>query len=131
MINMLLNLTVPPAYSGNNTAEIQVDGTHEAPLFQQLLLSKQGDGLEIIGQQNTEDQLLLNQALLVEELLSNDELSYLGNIDELMAKIEEIPDDKLKELYSLLTGHTEIVDELSKEEMMSDLVVLMQNLWNE
>src|SRR5699024_10191270 len=84
MINMLLNLTVPPAYSGNNTAEIQVDRKHESQFFQQLLLSQQGDGFEITEQQSTEDSLLLNQDLLVEELFSNDELSYLGSIEELL-----------------------------------------------
>jgi len=132
MINMLLNLTVPPAYSGNNTAEIQVDRKHESQFFQQLLLSQQGDGFEITEQQSTEDSLLLNQDLLVEELFSNDEHSYLGSIEELLVKIKEMPDDELKELYIALSDEQiEIVDELSKEELMSELVVIMHNLLNE
>src|SRR5699024_9570645 len=51
---------------------------------------------------------------------------------ELLVKIKEMPDDELKELYIALSDEQiEIVDELSKEELMSELVVIMHNLLNE
>lgn len=131
MINMLFNETVSPAYFENNSAEIKVDSKREASLFQQLLLSKQGDGLGITKQRSEEDSLLLNQGLL-EDLFNNDERSYLGSIEELVGKIKEIPDDKLKDLYiSLSDEGIRIVDDLGKEEMISELVILMQNLLHE
>lgn len=132
MINMLLNQSIPTTYPDRNPNETRVHGQNGESFFQQLLSNKWVSNVGITSGKDgaSEDGLAVEEEQILEEILVNIQLndSDLVNITELSAKLNELPFDQVKELYSLLVGDKELADEISEEEVNRNIVSLIQNL---
>src|SRR5699024_2821460 len=100
--------------------------------FQQLLSTEQAAKDNLLSNEGSlmENRLSVEEELLVEEMLKNVELNHLDevNVEDLFIALSDLPLDRLKELFSLLVGDSEPVDEVSEEEMIRNLVSLIHQL---
>lgn len=109
MIGLLIHQTIPAAVLNSNSDGSLVDSEIEPSFFQQILSTEQ------IG----------------EEAKLDGELNHLNpvSVEDLLASLNDMPLDMLKDLYSLLVGNTELADEVNEDELVDNLVTLIHELF--